>query len=59
MPKMLTVDEEFEAIVAGDLREVRADKMRPLREPDPSKPSPEEEAPVETVPLEEKPAQEN
>ena len=37
MPKMLTVDEEFERIVAGVLP---AAKMRPLEEPEPGKDQP-------------------
>lgn len=46
---MLTVDEEFEAIVAGDLREVRADRMEPYREPAPE-PKPVQDRPeVEKV----------
>jgi hypothetical protein len=57
VPKMLTVDEEFEAIVAGDLREVRADKMQPYQEPDPSKPVPAA-PPVESAPAERKSAEE-
>ncbi len=54
---MLTVDEEFEAIVAGDLREVRADKMQPYQEPDPSKPVPAA-PPVESAPAEKKSVEE-
>ncbi|MBE3001823.1 hypothetical protein IDM40_24455 [Nocardiopsis sp. HNM0947] len=51
MPKMLTVDEEFERIVAG----VRpAAKMRPLEEPEPGKDQPEEEPPAEESPSQEK-----
>ncbi|WP_017573250.1 hypothetical protein [Nocardiopsis halotolerans] len=57
MPKMLTVDEEFEAIVADVSRDVRADKMQPYQEPDPSKPAPSA-PPVESSPEEEKPAEE-
>lgn len=51
---MLTVDEQFEAIVAGD---VRADKMSPYREPEPDKSAPAEEKPQETAPAEEKPGE--
>ncbi|RKS06473.1 hypothetical protein DFP74_2105 [Nocardiopsis sp. Huas11] len=48
---MLTVDEQFEAIVVGD---VRADKMSPYREPEPDKGTPAEEKPQEAAPAEEK-----
>jgi hypothetical protein len=42
VPKMLTVDEQFEAIVSDAYHEVRADKMDPYREPAPE-PKPVEE----------------
>ncbi|WP_285734561.1 hypothetical protein [Nocardiopsis sp. ATB16-24] len=58
MPKMLTVDDRFEAIVADVSREVRADKMQPYQEPDPTKPAPAEEKPGQSTPAEEKPTQE-
>ncbi|NKZ01526.1 hypothetical protein [Nocardiopsis alborubida] len=61
MPKMLTVDEEFEAIVADVAPEA---KGIPYQEPIPGRPVPAEE-PAEAVPAEaapapaeEKPAQE-
>ena len=54
MPKMLTVDERFEAIIADV---TPAAKMNPLREPDPEKALPVEQQPVETVPEQEKPSQ--
>ena len=54
VPKMLTVDERFEAIVADV---TPAAKMNPLREPDPEKALPVEQQPVETVPEQEKPSQ--
>ncbi|WP_193373309.1 hypothetical protein [Nocardiopsis xinjiangensis] len=47
---MLTVDEEFERLVA-DVRP--AAKMRPLEEPEPGKSTPEEESPQEEAPSEE------
>ncbi len=52
---MLTVDEEFEAIVADVAPEA---KLSPFQEPDPSKPAPAEEKPAESAPGEEKPSQE-
>ncbi|MFD6950504.1 MULTISPECIES: hypothetical protein [unclassified Nocardiopsis] len=55
MPKMLTVDEEFEAIVADAAPEA---KIRPFQEPDPTKSAPAEEQPAQDAPVEEKPAQE-
>ncbi|GAB3693729.1 hypothetical protein [Nocardiopsis oceani] len=52
MPKMLTVDEQFEAIIAG--AEITA-KMSPLRDPDGGEqPAPSEEKPAESAPAEEK-----
>lgn len=42
MPKMLTVNEQFDAIVGGVQRDVRGDKMDPYREPTPQ-PEPVEE----------------
>ncbi|GHD31920.1 hypothetical protein GCM10007147_35010 [Nocardiopsis kunsanensis] len=54
MPKMLTVDEEFERLVA-DVRP--AAKMRPLEEPEPGKDAPEEH-PSEEHPSEETPSTE-
>lgn len=48
---MLTVDEQFESIVAG--AEVTA-KMHPTQEPDPSKSSPAESQPAESEPAEKK-----
>lgn len=48
---MLTVDDQFEAIVAG--AEVTA-KMHPTQEPDPSKSSPAESQPTEGEPAEKK-----
>lgn len=63
MPKMLTVDERFESIVADMVREERADKMVPFEEPKPgTKPSegtPLERKPVEQKPVEEKPSEGN
>jgi hypothetical protein len=58
---MLTVDEAFEAIVAGVAPEAKA---VPYQEPSPVNPvpaeaSPEKAAPAEAVPAEEKPAQED
>ncbi|MFW6642181.1 hypothetical protein ACOALZ_19335 [Nocardiopsis algeriensis] len=50
MPKMLTVDERFEALVAEIGPEA---KMVPLQEPDPEKPTPAEQAPAEGAPAEE------
>ena len=58
VPKMLTLDERFEAIIVDVHREVRADKMDPLREPDPKKPVPAEEKPGETTPDKEKSSEE-
>ncbi|PDP88454.1 hypothetical protein CQJ94_06615 [Glycomyces fuscus] len=60
MPKMLTMDAEFEAIVAGVAPEAKA---VPYQEPSPVNPvpaetSPEKAAPAEAAPAEEKPAQE-
>ncbi|WP_197285863.1 hypothetical protein [Nocardiopsis sp. NRRL B-16309] len=53
MPKMLTVDERFEAIVADVAPDA---KMVPFQEPtDPEKSAPAEGAPEETAPAEEKP----
>lgn len=50
VPKMLTVDEEFERIVA----EVRPTaKMRPLEEPEPGKDASGEESPSEETPPQE------
>lgn len=40
VPKMLTVDERFEAIVSGAYRDVRADKMQPMEEPTPKEGTP-------------------
>ena len=52
VPKMLTVDEQFEAIIAG--AEITA-KMSPLRDPDGGEqPAPSEEKPAESAPAEEK-----
>lgn len=51
VPKMLTVDEEFERIVAGVLPTA---KMRPLEEPEPGKDQPDEEPPAEESPSQEK-----
>ncbi|MBQ1083384.1 hypothetical protein [Nocardiopsis sp. B62] len=42
MPEMLTVNEQFDAIVGGVRREVSGDKMDPYREPTPQ-PKPAEE----------------
>ncbi len=44
---MLTVDEQFEAIVTDVYRDVRADKMQPMEEPTPKEgtPSKEEDKP--------------
>ncbi|MEV2278904.1 hypothetical protein AB0I72_25280 [Nocardiopsis sp. NPDC049922] len=50
MPRMLTVDEQFEAIIAG--ADVEA-KMSPSREPDPERSTSEEEQPARTTPSEE------
>ena len=47
---MLTVDEEFERLVA-DVRPTA--KMRPLEEPEPGKGASEEEPPSEEAPSEE------
>lgn len=55
VPKMLTVDEQFEAIIAG--ADVTA-KMHPTQEPDPSKASPAEGQPVEGEPAEKKSGEE-
>ncbi|WP_435112057.1 hypothetical protein [Nocardiopsis synnemataformans] len=60
MPKMLTVDEEFEAIVADVAPEAKA---VPYQEPSPVNPvpvegDPEKAVPAEAAPSEEKPAQE-
>ncbi|WP_150243908.1 hypothetical protein [Nocardiopsis quinghaiensis] len=60
MPKMLTVDEEFEAIVTDV---APAAKISPFQEPDPTKTAPAEEQPAdeqpaESAPAEEKPAEE-
>lgn len=55
VPKMLTVDEEFEAIVADVVPEA---KLSPFQEPDPTKLAPAEEKPVESAPAEEKPVEE-
>lgn len=52
---MLTVNEQFEAIVAG--AEVTA-KLRPYQEPNPVQGSPSEEKPAEAAPAEEKPSEE-
>ncbi|MFE3461426.1 hypothetical protein ACFXKD_28105 [Nocardiopsis aegyptia] len=52
MPKMLTVDEQFEAIVADVSPSA---KMRPFQEPDPEKSAPAEGSPEEGVPAEETP----
>ncbi len=54
VPKMLTVDERFEAIIADVTPQA---KMNPLREPDPEKAVPVEQKPVETAPEQEKPSQ--
>jgi len=54
VPKMLTVDERFEAIIADVTPQA---KMNPLREPDPEKVAPVEQKPVETAPEQEKPSQ--
>ncbi|MFI6579138.1 hypothetical protein ACIBFB_25410 [Nocardiopsis sp. NPDC050513] len=51
MPRMLTVDERFEAIIAGE--DVQA-RMSPSREPDPDRSTSEEEQPAQTAPSEEK-----
>ncbi|WP_170293744.1 MULTISPECIES: hypothetical protein [Nocardiopsis] len=55
MPKMLTWDEEFEAIVADVAPDA---KISPFQEPDPTKSAPAEEQPAESAPAEEKPAEE-
>ncbi|WP_017590181.1 hypothetical protein [Nocardiopsis ganjiahuensis] len=55
MPKMLTVDEQFEAIVVG--AETTA-KLNPYQEPNPEQGSPSEEKPAESAPAEEKPSEE-
>ncbi len=52
---MLTVDEEFEAIVADVVPEA---KLSPFQEPDPTKLAPAEEKPVESAPAEDKPVEE-
>lgn len=56
MPKMLTVDERFESIVADMARQVRADKMVPFEEPKPEK-KPSEGKPEEGKPEVEKPSE--
>lgn len=50
VPKMLTVDEEFQRIVA-DVRPTA--KMRPLEDPEPGKDASEEESPSEQAPTKE------
>lgn len=55
VPKMLTVDEQFEAIVVG--AETTA-KLNPYQEPNPEQGSPSEEKPAESAPAEEKPSEE-
>lgn len=52
---MLTVDEEFEAIVADIAPEA---KISPYQEPDPTNPTPAEDVPVESAPAEDKPVEE-
>ncbi|WP_211716944.1 hypothetical protein [Nocardiopsis sp. MG754419] len=42
MPKMLTVDERFEAIVADTHGEFLVDKMQPWQEPTPKEQEPSE-----------------
>lgn len=51
---MLTVDEQFEAIVVGVTPEA---KLSPLREPDGDQPAPAEEKPAESAPAEEEPGE--
>jgi hypothetical protein len=51
---MLTVDEQFEAIVADVSPSA---KMRPFQEPDPEKGSPTEGVPEEEAPTEETPGE--
>lgn len=55
VPKMLTVDEQFEAIVA-EVAPVA--KLNPYQEPNPEQGSPSEEKPAESAPAEEKPSEE-
>ncbi|WP_198659304.1 hypothetical protein [Nocardiopsis sp. FIRDI 009] len=50
MPGMLTIDDRFEAIVAGEETLL---KLSPMREPDPDRTTSEEEQPARNAPAEE------
>ncbi|MFV2197953.1 hypothetical protein [Nocardiopsis sp. LOL_012] len=53
MPKMLMVDEEFDAIISGV---EPAAKMRPMDDPDPREGVPAQSEPREGAPAKEEPA---